>query len=312
MKPSQERASGRTMRRRAIVPLVAFFVLTGASLGFNAVTRPPQRIDAGFGERVSVGSASVHFQQWGRRGTAIVLVPGFLESSVVWSTVGPLLGERHRVYALDLPGHGYTRYRGPMTLRGQADLVDGFVKALHLRRPTLVGHSLGAAIVGSVALRDPAHVARIVFSDGDGLPVHLGPRWMRTVILGSPYVTTMVRLGARWDWAAERFISSACGRGCPALPAGLTRQWLRPLGQFADERALRELMVGADYGLTPEQLAAIAVPTAVIWGRDDHQGGSLDDTITNLHHPSVHTIDDAGHLAMLADPQAFARAVESG
>ena len=81
--------------------------------------------------------------------------------------------------------------------------------------------------------------------------------------------------------------------------------------QGADEGSLRQLMVNADYGLSPAQIAAIAVPTTIVWGSADHQGGSLSDTITNLHHPPVHIIEGARHLTMLAEPQAFARAVEA-
>lgn len=70
-------------------------------------------------------------------------------------------------------------------------------------------------------------------------------------------------------------------------------------------------MVNAGYGLTPGRTSAIAVPTAIIWGSADHQGGSLTQTIVNLHHPPLHIIGAAGHLTMIADPEAFARAVDS-
>lgn len=300
------------LRRLGIGVLVALVVLTVASVAFNLATRPPQRIDPGFGSYVRVGSSDVHYQRWGGRGTPIVLVPGFLESSIAWSAVGPALGEHHRVYALDLPGDGYTRYDGPMTLRSQAGLVDGFVHALGLHRPLLVGHSLGAAVVGSVALRHPRDVGGVVFADGDGLPIGLPPRWLRAAVLDSPYATTAMRVGARWTWAARRLIVSSCGSPCPAATRSLARRWVRPLGQLSDERNLRALMVDADYGLSSRQVAAISVPSAIIWGRDDQQGGSLSATITDLHHPPVHVISDAGHLTMLADPRAFVRAVEAG
>lgn len=140
---------------------------------------------------MQVGASAVHFQRWGDWGSAIVLVPGFPESSVVWSAVGPLLGQNYIVYALDLPGDG------PMILGSQADLVDRFVEALHLRQPILVGRSLGAAVVGSVALEHPGDVGRVVFADGDGLKLNLGPKWLRSLILDSPYMTTLLRIGSR-------------------------------------------------------------------------------------------------------------------
>lgn len=306
------RRTGRSwLRRLSLGALGSLVALTAVSLVVNLVTQPPQRVDPGFGRYVRVGASKVHYQRWGDHGTPIVLVPGFLESSIVWSAVGPVLGEHHRVYALDLPGDGYTRYAGPMTLRSQGELVDGFIRALHLHRSLLVGHSLGAAVIGSVALQHPHDVGRIVFADGDGLPIDLGPRWLRAALLDSPYATTALRTGARWPWAARRLIKASCGSSCPAATGALTRQWMRPLRQLSDEHALHGLMVNADYGLGSDQIAAISVPATIIWGSGDQQGGSLDAAITNLHEPPVHVLARAGHLTMLADPVAFARAVEA-
>lgn len=299
------------LRRSGIAALVVFVVGTGSSLTFNALTQPPKLIDPGFGSYVRVGASHVHYETWGAGGTPIVLVPGFLESSVAWSAVGPLLGERHVVYAIDLPGNGYTRYSGPMRLENQAALVAGFIAALHLDRPTLVGHSLGAAVIGSVALSHPDDVGKVVFADGDGLPIALGPRWVRSVILGSPYPTTLLRIGSRWTALDEWLLRQVCAPHCAALSPALAEQWVRPLHQRAGEHALHELMVDADYGLTPAQISAISVPSAIIWGRDDQQGGSLNLAIANLHHPPTRVIAGAGHLTMIANPSAFVAAVDS-
>ena len=313
--PPSRRSVGRRartwLRRLGISALAVFVAVTAFSLIFNALTKPPTLIDPGFGDYVHVGASAVHYQRWGTSGTPIVLVPGFLESSTAWSEVGPLLGENHVVYALDLPGAGYTRYAGPEHLPNEADLVAGFVTALHLQRPTLVGHSLGAAVVGEVALEQPRVVGKVIFADGDGLKLSIGPRWVRSVILGSPYVTTSLRIGSRWTWADKLFIQMTCGRRCPRPSTTLARQWVRPLHQLSDEHALHDLVLDADNGLTPAQISAISVPAAIIWGSDDHDGGSLSDTIVNLHHPPMHIINNAGHLTMIANPQAFARAVES-
>jgi pimeloyl-ACP methyl ester carboxylesterase len=281
------------------------------SVLFNAVSQPPRRIHPGFGAYVQIGTSAVHYETWGATGTPIVLVPGFLEASTVWSAVGPLLADDHIVYALDLPGHGYTHYRGPMLLDNQAQLVDRFVHALHLDKPVLVGHSLGAAIVGRVALEHPEDTSKVVFADGDGLALDLPPRWLRALILGSPYATTALRIGSRWTALDKWFIQHTCGPRCAAPTTALTKEWVRPLHQRSDEHALRSLVVNADYGLTPRSISEISTPAAIIWGGHDRQGGSLEDAIRNLHHPPVHLVPDAGHLTMLADPKAFARAVES-
>ena len=313
--PSATRSVGHRiriwLRRLAISALAAFVAVTAFSLIFNALTRPPARIAPRFGKYVQVGTSAVHYQRWGHRGTAIVLVPGFLEPSVVWSAVGPLLAEKHVVYALDLPGDGYTRYAGEELLKNEAAMVDGFLRTLRLRRPILVGHSLGAAVVGDVALEHQRDVSEVIFADGDGLKLGVGPRWLPSAILLSPYVTTLLRIGSRWTWADKRFIQMTCGPECPLPSTNLTEQWVRPLHQLSDENALHGLLLNADIGLTPDQISAISVPTAIIWGSDDHDGGSLSDTVVNLHHPPVHLVDGAGHLTMIANPTAFARAVDS-
>ena len=301
----------RWLRRLGISLLAVFITATTCSLIFNAVSQPPRFLAPGFGAYVQVGSSAVHYETWGTGGTPIVLVPGFLESTTAWSTVGPLLGEAHVVYAIDLPGYGYTRYTGAMTLRSTAALVHGFITALHLDRPILVGHSLGAAVIGSVALAYPQSVGKVIFADGDGLKINLGPRWLRSLILASPYVTTLLRIGPHFTLLDKWLFRQVCGPLCSGPSSAQLDHWLRPLRQRSEEHALHDLMVNSDYGLTPAQISAISVPTAVIWGSDDQQGGSLSKTITNLHHPAVHIIHDTGHLTMIADPAAFAHAVLS-
>ena len=107
------------------------------------------------GRFVEADGVLTAYRQWGSRGSPIVLVGGFLEPSFVWDEVGPLLAAAgHRVYALDLDGFGYSERRGPWTLAEWADQAQGFMRALDIRDPLVVGHSLGAAV--AVELGPPA------------------------------------------------------------------------------------------------------------------------------------------------------------
>lgn len=304
----------RWLRRIGGGVVILVVVVTAVSLVFNWVTSPPKALQPGTGSYAQVGAAKVHYQQWGDHGSPIVLVPGAMESSTIWSAVGPLLGERHRVYALDLAWHGYTRDPGSVTLAGQSSLLAGFIAALHLDRPLLAGHSLGAAVVASVALDRPERVGGVVFADGDGLPVGSG-QWteqaFRQILTRTPYLTTILRIGERWPSAAHAAIKSLCGPRCPGLTKELAEQWVRPLGQQSEIDAIHRWLLAGSYGLSGRQIAAISVPSEIIWGSDDQMGGSLSATILNLHRPPVHTIVDAKHLTMLADPHGFASAVEA-
>lgn len=301
--------------RRIGIGLVALLVaVTGVSLVFNWVTDPPERLAPGFGSYVRVGDADVHYQQWGVHGTPIVLVPGAFESSVVWTAVGPLLGRDHRVYALDMPWHGYTHYTGSMKLADQARLLSGFVEALRLSKPLLVGHSMGAAVAASLALTRPANLSGVVFADGDALPIPVASGFARVVMHAiaahTPYLTSVLRIASWWPSEAQSMIASLCGHPCPGLTPDLARQWVRPFGQQDEVDAIHAWFGADGYGLSSDQIAQIAVPTEVIWGDDDQEGGDLSGLISTLRHPAVHRIKGAGHLSMLANPKVFVEAVE--
>ncbi|BBH18432.1 alpha/beta hydrolase [Nocardioides baekrokdamisoli] len=303
------------LRRIGRVVIVLILTVTAASFVYNRMTVPPNEIEPGFGSYVRVGDASVHYQHWGTHGSPIVLVPGAFESSIVWQNVGPLLARNHRVYALDMSWYGYTRDISPITLTGQAELLDGFIGALHLPRPLLVGHSMGAAVTARLALDHRQAVSGVVFADGDARPIPIGNDAVRWVLhafaSATPYLTSVTRIMARWPSGAESMIRSVCGNPCPGLTPALAKQWVRPLGQRSAVDALHSWFGGDSYGLTTDEISSIAVPTEIIWGDGDQEGGTLQGAIANLGHPPVYIIKDAGHLSMLANPAMFASAVEA-
>ncbi len=300
----------RWARRIGITLLAAGLALTGGSLIFNALTQPPRLIAPDYGSYATVGSTHVHYETWGTGGTPVVLVPGFVESSIVWRPSAEILAQRHIVYALDLPGFGYTHYSGGYGMHDIEEVVDGFIHTMGLQHPILVGHSMGAAVVGAVALAHPGDVGKVVFADGDGLPVSTGPSILRLAVVDSPFFTSGVRLAEHGTSLIKDFIKSSCGPACLAPSTVFVDQWLRPLRQQAGESALHDLLDAGALALSPQQIAAISVPATIIWGTEDHQGGSLQQTIANLHHPPTHMIGGAAHLSMLADPAAFAQAVD--
>lgn len=300
----------RNLRRTGLGLLGAFVTLTIASLVFNAFTVPPRTTSAPSGADVQVAGHRIHYERWGDHGSPIVLVGGFAEWSYSWSLVGPLLGRDHVVYALDLPGYGYSQYTGRYTLADQTETVAGFIQALNLDRPALVGHSLGAAVVGSVGLHRPGLVSGVLFADGDALPFNGGQSAPPSWVVRSPYVRSLYRIGTRWSWLDEQIVKSQCGSVCAGYSPGLVDTWMRPMRQGDAEDAMLDMARAPMLHLTPEQIQSIRVPRAIIWGAEDAtSGGSLADAKRNLHDPPTIVIPKAAHLSMIADPPAFAQAV---
>lgn len=301
----------RFLRRSFIVCVIGFLVLTLASVVYNAVTTPPATLPAPDGADVVVDGVRVHYREWGSAGPAVVLVHGFAESTVSWQPVAELLAVDHHVVALDLAGFGYTDYSGKYSTEDEAALVVGLIKHLRLDRPVLVGHSMGASVVGRVALDQPQLIGGVVFADGDGLafrnPDNPQAR-EQPAITRTPWFTSGYRLVTRTPWLHRPLMREVCSSTtCDGLTPELAEAWMRPMRQGDAERAMGS---AGNVWLTPAQVRQIRVPRGIIWGEEDaRQGGSLDGVRANLGRPPERLIVGAGHLSMVARPQAFAQAV---
>ena len=302
------------LRRAGIGLLVLVVALTLSSFAYNLATSGRERSARSFyaGPYIVVDGVSLAYRRWGASGSPIVLVGGFLEPSWVWHRVGPLLARRHRVVAVDLPPFGYSERRGPYTLERWVELVRDFDRALGLRRPVLVGHSLGAAVVVESALRHPRDVSRIVLLDGDALPIG-GPPHFATRLLVNPYYTSAFRVLTGSDWVVGRVLRDAHDPTAPKPTRAEIAQWQRPFRVDGTAAAFRELLGDGGHGLTREELRSVRVPAAVVWGAHD----TVDDVAAGRATAAalgtrLVVVPRAGHLSMLDDPRGVAAAVERG
>ena len=98
--------------------------------------------------RNSLISYSVH-----GKGNCIVLLHGFLENKSIWNDLIPLLQNRYRIIAIDLPGHGSSECLGYVhTMEDMAGVVQHVLKAERMRRCIFIGHSMGGYV--SLAFTD--------------------------------------------------------------------------------------------------------------------------------------------------------------
>src|SRR5688572_27076484 len=89
----------------------------------------------------------VNVADFGGEGPPMVLVHGLGGSHVNWVRLGPLLAERARVLAPDLPGFGYTPPKGrSVTVQANAQWLDRFIAEVIGRPAILVGNSMGGLI----------------------------------------------------------------------------------------------------------------------------------------------------------------------
>jgi pimeloyl-ACP methyl ester carboxylesterase len=288
--------------------------VTVASFAYNLATDGPVPRPTGL-LMVKGGGFDTRYRGWGTTGTPVVLIPGAFETADAFDEIGSVLGARHRVYAIDLTGTGYSTPSPPYDTAHLAAQVLAFAAAMHLTgsdAPVLVGHSSGAAVAGMAALADPASVSGVVFLDGDALPLSFPPLigWL----LINPYRTSLVRLALSSGSLIKGIYQSQCGPACaPLSPAGV-RTWQLPLRQPGFLDLITYNLRHGIPALTQAQLRAFKatqVPKLVVYGRDDPQLSAAGATATAVNIGAPPPIAVPGrHLPFISAPRRVAAVID--
>jgi pimeloyl-ACP methyl ester carboxylesterase len=248
------------MRSPLRFALSAALFFGAASIGL-AQTAPE---DLGLtSQRVTLRTGvDMHYVEKGNgMGHVIIFLHGYTDSWRSFERNLPLISDRFHVFALDQRGHGDSSR--PVCCYTQADFaadVIAFMDALHIRKATLVGHSMGSFIAHKVAVDAPSRVERLVLVGG--APTSAG----NLVILGldeavqtlgdpvDPEFVYAFQASTFYpeNGVPEEFILTAVWESLK-LPASVWKQTLA--GLLAEDHSTR--------------LAKITAPTLILWGDQD-------------------------------------------
>ncbi|AXC14066.1 Hydrolase [Acidisarcina polymorpha] len=111
----------------------------------------------------------------------LLLLHGFPASSFQYRELMPLLADKYRVIAPDLPGFGFTNvpstrgYR--YTFENLAVTIEAFTRALSLDRFALYVFDYGAPTGFRLALKHPERITAIISQNGNAYEEGLGNAW---------------------------------------------------------------------------------------------------------------------------------------
>ena len=301
----------------AIAALIV--AVTAASFGYNLATGAPAPRPAHL-LFADGGGWHTRYLQWGTHGTPVVLVPGAFETAATFARLGPVLAKKHRVFAIDLSGTGYSAPEPPFSASHLAGQILAFLKTERLTgpdAPVLAGHSAGAADVGIAVLHGPGLVRGVVFLDGDatplGLPSVAGA--IASTLFINPYKTSVLRLALSQDWLIKNLYNSLCGPTCPRLDEAGVNVWRWPLEQPGFQTELTYSMRHGITAMTPAQFAALKatdVPKLVVVGVSDPEMRRSDAALTAQRIGAPPPVYVPGrHLTMIASPRQVAAAIDS-
>jgi N-formylmaleamate deformylase len=136
----------------------------------RAAKRKEPAMDSWHEGDVTANGIRLHYTRGGdSRGPALVLAHGVTDDGRCWTPVAESLAAGYDVIMVDARGHG--RSDAPPTGYGPvdqaADLAD-VIAALDLRRPVVIGHSMGAVTTLTLAALYPDLPRAIVLEDPPG------------------------------------------------------------------------------------------------------------------------------------------------
>ena len=124
----------------------------------------PKNIELPDDHQVIINTTRFHYLDWGGSGTPILLLHGGGINSHTWDCVAVMLRDRYRCVALDQRGHGDSEWSPIADYRIATHVgdIEGFVQALGLEHPILVGQSMGGLNSIAYATRNSDHVRAMV------------------------------------------------------------------------------------------------------------------------------------------------------
>lgn len=240
----------------------------------------------------------------------VVLIHGFGGDKESWMLMARYLSRRRAMIAVDLPGYGAASAvpAERATLRHQAAVLAELCDRLGLRRPHLVGNSMGGGIAQRFAADYPGRAGSLVLIGSMGPEAE--PSVLDLALLRGENPLVPQHLDE-----ADAFLAFVAER-MPPVPRPMSR-WAIAQRIAARDRlaalfaAIDKSVAPPDSGL-PADLAAIQEPALVIHGALDRviDVSSARALAASLPRASLRVLPGIGHLPQLEAPIEVARMID--
>ena len=241
-----------------------------------------------------VGGLRVRYADRGFGDSVVLLLHGFGGDLDNWMFNLDSLAEKHRVLALDLPGHGQSvKTNVDPSLSGMATFVSKFLDVLSVSSVHVVGHSMGGAIAMQLASDSPETVKSLGLICSAGLGPDINSDYLRGFVEAQSQQE--LKLVLQQLFADESLVNLQ-------LVNDLLN-YKRIDGVEATLNALSETLISAgEQTFLTDNIVASGIPVLVIWGKQDRiipvshaqnysaAGGSC---------VEVEIFDSAGHMVQM-------------
>lgn len=231
------------------------------------------------------------------------------------------LKDSYRCIAVDLPGYGLSTLKAfekDDYMEFFADAVNHFVKALKLKKVTLLGHSMGGQVSTIVALKQPKWLDRLILA---------APAGFETFTEAEAKILKQYAGAQALMSHNEQQIRAAYQVNfveMPPLAEEMIQDRLnaKKASWFEAYAKVRE---GGVYGMLDhpvnQDLEKIKIPTYVIFGSNDQlipnkflHPGLTTEQVANIGKKiprvDITMIENAGHMLQMDNPEGFNQAIK--
>jgi pimeloyl-ACP methyl ester carboxylesterase len=307
----------RRLRCNNRLPLIAILIALWAALfpGMSRAQAPATYgANAISGKLVIIRMEHISVHVTGK-GSPVILIPGLSSPREVWDGVRSQLADSHTVYAVQVNGFGGDDPRANLA----PGVIDGLVADLHklivtekLKKPAVVGHSLGGLATLMLAKAHPQDVGKAMIVDA--LPF-VGSAFFpgSTPESVKPQAEAMraQMAGLHGNPVPDAILSAIAAQNALKPESRETvKGWMAKTDMRVSAQAMYEDMMVDLRG----QLGGIAAPVTVLVPWTAARGeeavlGFYRSEYAGTFKLDVRGVGDSGHFIMLDQPEAFRAAL---
>jgi pimeloyl-ACP methyl ester carboxylesterase len=225
---------------------------------------------------------------------SLVFVHGSGCDHTLWENQYQELGGDYNIAAVDLTGHGQSEGKGEQEVGLYVEWVKKIVEGLGLQRPFIIGHSLGAAISLTFAVKYGEMLSGIV-PVGGGVKMPVNEMILNGIRNNTASTLSLVARFSVTKENREKFL--------PSLMEDMLK--VSPDVIYGDFLSCDRLDI-------TKEITRINVPTLLICGEDDKMTPpELSEFMKDqIEGAELAVIKDAGHFVMWENVEAFNRTLK--
>jgi pimeloyl-ACP methyl ester carboxylesterase len=264
------------------------------------------------GFRIKVNGVDIYYEYYEHENPdakVILLVHGFLSSTISFKKLMPALTKNYVVIALDLPGFGQSEKSITFVYRlcNYGQLLIDFLDKLNIQNAVLIGHSMGGQISLHAAKKAPDRIDKLILL---GCCSYV-KKANQSLIMCSylPLFTWGVRSWIKSKDVKKNLLSVL--HDSALVTEELIEGYQKPISEAAFIDSLIRLLRHREGDMTSLELQEISQPVLMIWGKEDKvmpvkTGYRLKQDLQNAQ---LIVYEKCGHLLMEEKPDEISEEI---